>query len=740
MADIKRHISHLKSSGSTAPLADNLIDGEIAVGYGKGNEALYIKNSDGEIVTFLSSGATVSTAVAMANWYTDDRVITTITGDGIVSGSLNAVDVESESGRTLTLAHKNDYTAQSGFKKLSTDTHGHVTGSTDVALSDLTGLGAVSSARTVSAGEGLSGGGALSADVTIYHPTAITAGSTSSAAQTPDFGGTFNIPTISYDKFGHITGTSTATVTLPNESAEYISAVTASASGINVSVTDKVLTVGHTNNITAGSAKTSSDAVTATTSGANIEIPVIEYDANGHVKSTGSTNVSLKVNAASPDTAGVIKIATATGTNDTDTVMTQKAVSDGLSAKADTTAMTTALSSKFGAVSYNSTDKKIYFYAASTGETPLANIDAKDFIKDGMVDNVEVKEVAGSGTCLVITFNTFDGTATHETINLPISDIFNASNYYTKSEVDSALSGKANTAITITAGTGLSGGGDLSENRTISLAATGTSGTYKQVVVDEYGRVTSGNSEDLNYYINGASVTTAVDKFDVSLSGNNEAASASFTIPSATTTAAGVMTSADKVALNNLNPLSGKVSTLSAITATSTAINSLTGTVGTMAFENATNYSSATQVSTALGGKSDTGHKHVVADITDFPSLPTTIVSAVSLTSGATDGTLKLNVNGVDGSDVSVPGLGGAAFLNTGTTANTVAAGDHTHSEYVNQDAFSVISDGTNTVSADSTTDTVTFAVDSKGGLSITASDSNDTVTFGLGDIICGDY
>ena len=33
------------------------------------------------------------------------------------------------------------------------------------------------------------------------------------------------------------------------------------------------------------------------------------------------------------------------------------------------------------------------------------------------------------------------------------------------------------------------------------------------------------------------------------------------------------------------------------------------------------NHSTATQ--TALDGKANTGHKHVVADITDFPSIPT---------------------------------------------------------------------------------------------------------------------
>ena len=53
-----------------------------------------------------------------------------------------------------------------------------------------------------------------------------------------------------------------------------------------------------------------------------------------------------------------------------------------------------------------------------------------------------------------------------------------------------ALAGKADKTITITAGAGLTGGGDLSANRTMALATVGTAGTYTKVTVDAYGRVT----------------------------------------------------------------------------------------------------------------------------------------------------------------------------------------------------------------------------------------------------------
>ena len=90
----------------------------------------------------------------------------------------------------------------------------------------------------------------------------------------------------------------------------------------------------------------------------------------------------------------------------------------------------------FGAVNYDKESKRINFYNTSTGGTVLGYVDATDFIKDGMVSNVEIKEVAEKGVCLVITFN---GDSGKKAIEIPISQIFNADNYYTKSQTDSAI-------------------------------------------------------------------------------------------------------------------------------------------------------------------------------------------------------------------------------------------------------------------------------------------------------------
>ena len=50
-------------------------------------------------------------------------------------------------------------------------------------------------------------------------------------------------------------------------------------------------------------------------------------------------------------------------------------------------------------------------------------------------------------------------------------------------------------------------------------------------------------------------------------------------------------------------------------------LDSITGNVGTMAYENASSYSSATEVGTALNGKSDTGHTHIASDVTDLGTI-----------------------------------------------------------------------------------------------------------------------
>ena len=97
----------------------------------------------------------------------------------------------------------------------------------------------------------------------------------------------------------------------------------------------------------------------------------------------------------------------------------------------------------FGAVNYDSTSKRINFYNTSTGGTVLGYVDATDFVKDSFLESVTIENRVISGEsvpCLVFVWNTESGI--EETV-IPLSGIFDPSNYYTKTEIDNIV-----TAIT----------------------------------------------------------------------------------------------------------------------------------------------------------------------------------------------------------------------------------------------------------------------------------------------------
>jgi hypothetical protein len=148
----------------------------------------------------------------------------------------------------------------------------------------------------------------------------------------------------------------------------------------------------------------------------------------------------------------------------------------------------------FGAVNYDSTSKRINFYNTSTGGTVLGYVDATDFIKDGMVSNVEIKEVTGKGTCLVITFNSDAG---KQAIEIPISQIFDASNYYTKTEIDNIVTGITQ---------------DIEE---------ATSGKADTSTVEGINNVLTAHTADTTIHVTASDKTTWSGKQDQLVSGTN---------------------------------------------------------------------------------------------------------------------------------------------------------------------------------------------------------------------------
>ena len=225
---------------------------------------------------------------------------------------------------------------------------------------------------------------------------------------------------------------------------------------------------------------------------------------------------------------------------------------------------------------YNSTNQKIELKNA--GGTVVSSIDATDFIKDGMISGVTLESKSGT-TYLVINWNTDAGIQTTE---LNIGDIFEADNYYTKSEtsgkteIQNALTAKTDTATT----TALN-----------NVVTAHTANTTVHITAAER---TSWNA-----------VTAKTDN-------------SAFTAHTASTVH---MTTTEK---RNLDSLATNIAAISGITSAKvgnwdtaytnshthsnkTALDSITGSVGTMAYQATSSYSSATQVNTALVGKTDTG-------------------------------------------------------------------------------------------------------------------------------------
>jgi len=93
-----------------------------------------------------------------------------------------------------------------------------------------------------------------------------------------------------------------------------------------------------------------------------------------------------------------------------------------------------SVDSYFDGVAYDSNTKKINF--KHSGNT-LVELDATPFIKDGMVNSVDI--VGGN---LEITFNSDAG---KETISIDLDEIFNPNNYYTISEINDNFVAKSET-------------------------------------------------------------------------------------------------------------------------------------------------------------------------------------------------------------------------------------------------------------------------------------------------------
>ena len=203
---------------------------------------------------------------------------------------------------------------------------------------------------------------------------------------------------------------------------------------------------------------------------------------------------------------------------------------DGMKINTDTIAQKTDIPSVSGyadSVKYNSTSKYVEFYHGGTGGTKVFEYDASPFLIDGMVQNVEIKDVtsgSSSVTCLVISFNTDAG---KQDINIPISQIFDASNYYTKTETDNAITAATNglavaTAVTQEISAAVSGKVD-NDTYTAYTAATDSAlaGKASTGTVQTINNTLTAHTADTTIHVTSSDKTTWSGKQDALVSGTN---------------------------------------------------------------------------------------------------------------------------------------------------------------------------------------------------------------------------
>lgn len=185
-----------------------------------------------------------------------------------------------------------------------------------------------------------------------------------------------------------------------------------------------------------------------------------------------------------------------------------------------------SVSSYADAVKYDTNAKEVKFYHGGTGGTEVYSFDASPFLIDGMVDNVEIKDVTISGesvTCLVISFNTAAG---KQDINIPISEIFDASNYYTKAETDDEIDAKIAAASGVTTGqvqtmidNSISGKADTTAVTAAIDAAT--SGKADTTAVTAVNNALTAHTSNNNIHVTASDKTTWNGKQDALVSGTN---------------------------------------------------------------------------------------------------------------------------------------------------------------------------------------------------------------------------
>ena len=321
----------------------------------------------------------------------------------------------------------------------------NVTGATNI-----NGATKITGDTTFNGNETVNGNLTVTGDTNISGNTTIKGDTNISGNTTIDKNLTVNGDT-KLQKLSATTANVTNLYATSNISGSSLTATTISAttiSGTNANITN--LTA---NTISSGTlnvnGNTTLNKVTANTINAS-SISAVSISASNIYTKTEINNIeniqNSKINEISGKTDNVI--------TDVQTLSGKVQTLSGKSVTSDEvqTMINVAVSGYPDKAEYSSTDKNIYFKHNNT-ILPSMTIDATDFIKDGMIESVEVVPSGGT-SYLKIVWN-LDGSSgsTKKTIHLNIGDLFEADNYYTTgqtsgaTQIANALAAKQNSLV-----------------------------------------------------------------------------------------------------------------------------------------------------------------------------------------------------------------------------------------------------------------------------------------------------
>lgn len=387
----------------------------------------------------------------------------------------------------------------------------------------------VTSSRKVIAGTGLSGGGALTSDVTL------------SLGTSGVVAGTYT--KVMVDAYGRVTsGTNLSATDIPNLDWSKITTgkpTTLAGYGITDAVTlttaqtisgRKTFSQNIVFNNNGGITYTDSNVVLRNSDGHTILASFgnggINLRPNGHNNTEGAVWVNKKGNVQAPSVStNTITIGDAQLVYDSkNKALRVKHRTDGNTVGFYSDGWITALGVQTGGAGGGSgVIKTVYSFANLTDGTTFSDSDLNNTFNAYTVKEIwkmakeggGIKNIAQSGSGNAITDMTlssdgktitavFGETFARQqdlgTLNNTVTQLSNKLNNFLEGltgndTLTELLALKADKTITISAGTGLTGGGNLSANRTLSLATTGVkAGTYTKVTVDTYGRVTVGDN------------------------------------------------------------------------------------------------------------------------------------------------------------------------------------------------------------------------------------------------------